>query len=82
MNASTLRICNALWTAGNNAGKGYDPDPERRAYGHVTNDLGEVLGAELVRGAEHDDDIAVYRCHDGSVVLVGDSSGPWAVRVR
>jgi len=58
---------NCAWHLGNNAGDGYDPE-------------GDDLG-ELVLAAVADDQVAIYRDGD-DVILVGDSNGPWAVRVR
>jgi hypothetical protein len=67
-NADDLRsAANCAWHAANNAGEGYDPE-------------GDDLG-ELVLAAVADDQVAIYRDGD-DVVIVGDSNGPWGVRVR
>jgi hypothetical protein len=66
--ANDLRsAANCAWHLGNNAGYGYAPE-------------GDDLG-RLVLAAGADDHVSVYRDGD-DVILVGDSSGPWAVRVR
>ena len=57
-----------VWTAGNNEGHGYEPD---------LSDLTPVDVQSQWQG----DYIDLYRDADGSLVLVGDSYGPWAVAV-
>jgi hypothetical protein len=65
--ANDLRTAaNLAWHAANNAGEGYDPE-------------GEDLG-DLVLAATSDDQVSIYRDGD-DVILVGDASGAWAVRV-
>lgn len=76
--ASTLRdAANDLWTAGNNAGQGFAVGAE----GANINDLADELGT-LVARSDVDTNVAIYQGRDGSVVLVADVHGPWAVRVR
>ena len=56
----------------NNAGCGY-------AVGNENDDINELSGiGELVKKAETADDVAVYQDGD-TIILVGDSNGPWAV---
>ena len=67
---------NEIWSSFNNDGKGF-------AVGDADDDINSITGAEnytLIKQAKHDNDVAVYQ--DGDVYLiVGDSSGPWAVQV-
>jgi hypothetical protein len=66
--ANDLRAAaSRAWRAANNAGDGYDWQGIDRE--------------ELVLAADADDQVHIYR--DGNdVILVGNSNGPWAVRVR
>ena len=72
----TTRNARNLWHAGNEAGNGFAPDTKTDDL----NGFGAEFG-ELVLRANGDTDVAVYVA-DGVVVLVGDSHGPWCVRLR
>jgi len=54
------------WREGNNAGHGYAPD------------LSELTPVD-VQSDRLADYVDLYRDADGSLVLVGDGYGPWAV---
>lgn len=76
--AATLRReADLLWSAGNNAGQGFAVGAEDANI----NDLADELGTLAAR-SDCDTDVAIYQGRDGSVVLVADVHGPWAVRVR
>lgn len=76
--AATLRRkAVAAWCNGNDTGNGFAVG----VIGADINDLADDLGTLIVR-ADNDRQVAIYEDHDGSVVLVGDAHGPWAVRVR
>jgi len=60
----------AAWNAGNNAGQGYE-------IGEDGDDTIAALGASFVTDIGYLT-VGVYM---GSVIAVGDSSGPWAVDV-
>jgi len=57
-----------VWREGDNAGHGYAPD------------LSELTPID-VQSQWQGDYVDLYRDADGSLVLVADSYGPWAVRV-
>lgn len=57
-----------VWREGDNAGHGYEPD------------LDELTPID-VQSQWQGDYVDLYRDTDGSLVLVADSYGPWAVAV-
>jgi len=72
--SQTDRTSEALWTRLNDAGEGF-------AVGKETDDINEIDGlGTLIQRAATDTDVAVYRAADGTLTIVGDANGPWAVQ--
>ena len=78
MNASTVRLCNALWTAGNNAGQGY------AAPGETVEDAVAAYEARpfhvVLHRARNTSEVSIVQT-PGKLIVIGDSDGGWAVDV-
>lgn len=75
----TRRNARDLWRAGNEAGDGFAPDVAVTGEQPGINELSAEFGTLVLR-ADTNMDVAVYN-DDDRLVLVGDSHGPWCVRV-
>ena len=68
---------NKIWNELNNDGEGF-------SIGSFTDDINDIPnldGFTLIKKSENDNDVAVYHDGVGSMVIVGNSNGPWAVNV-
>ena len=72
------KIARTVYQARNNAGTGYAPDFD--SVDDVVADLVANYEGKVLCSRNSSDDVAVVRCGDGEIVLVGDAHGPWAVK--
>ena len=79
MNASTVRLCNALWTAGNSAGNGFAPDGPADDVNAVL-DTYRADGGTIVYRARTTSEVSIVE-HDSRILAIGDANGAWAVDI-
>lgn len=86
MNASTVRLCNALWTAGNSEGRGFAPYTDVPGPDTVDAAVEAFIadGWTLEHARNLSDEIAILSNSDGEYVGVGgdaQGNGAWAVNI-